>query len=89
MRLIDADNLKLGLCKECTLYPDNCLKDNCDWNSIYHIKIEPTVDAIPVIFLEHLADLLDSDETGDWTPEAVIRSTIEAWKECNGNKGID
>ena len=51
MRLIDADNLKLGICKECTLYPDKCLKDNCDWDSIYHIKIEPTVEAIPLIFI--------------------------------------
>lgn len=49
----------------------------------------PIIEAIPIKYLEHLADILDSDETGDWTPEAVIRLIIDAWKECNGNKGSD
>lgn len=53
MRLIDADALKLTFCKECTLYPDNCLEKNggeCDWGSIYHIKYcAPTIDAVPVV----------------------------------------
>lgn len=44
MRLIDADALRNGLCVECTLYPDKCLKDKCDWGSIYHIDHAPTVD---------------------------------------------
>ena len=47
MRLIDADELKHGLCVECTLYPDNCLKEDCDWNSIYHIEHAPTIEAEP------------------------------------------
>lgn len=36
--LIDRDKLKHGFCVECTLYPDNCLGENCDWGSIYHIE---------------------------------------------------
>jgi len=51
MRLIDADALKLTFCKECTLYPDNCLErfgKDCDWHSIRHIEdLAPTVDAVP------------------------------------------
>lgn len=41
--LIDRDKLKHGLCVECTLYPDNCLGENCDWGSIYHIEHAPAV----------------------------------------------
>lgn len=41
--LIDRDKLKHGFCVECTLYPDNCLGDKCDWGSIYHIEHEPCV----------------------------------------------
>ena len=53
MRLIDADALKLTHCKECTLYPDDCLEKDggeCDWCSIYHIKyLAPTImDAVPL-----------------------------------------
>lgn len=43
MRLIDADALKKSICAECTLYPNRCLKDNCDWDSIYHIEHAPTI----------------------------------------------
>lgn len=49
MRLIDADALKLSHCKECTLYPNNCLGDDCDWESIAHINMMPTIDAVPVV----------------------------------------
>lgn len=42
-RLIDADKLKESHCVECTLYPDRCLGDNCDWSSIYHLDHAPTV----------------------------------------------
>ena len=48
MRMIDADALKLSHCKECTLYPDKCLGDDCDWGSIAHINMMPTVEAEPV-----------------------------------------
>ena len=41
--LIDRDKLKHGFCVECTLYPDNCLGENCDWGSIYHIEHAPAV----------------------------------------------
>lgn len=41
--LIDRDELKHGFCVECTLYPDNCLGENCDWDSIYHIEHAPAV----------------------------------------------
>lgn len=43
MRLIDADELKRGLCAECTL-SDKCLKDDCDYASIYHIDHAPTIE---------------------------------------------
>lgn len=51
MRLIDADELKLSLCRECSLYPNECLEKNgeCDWNSIAHINMMKPVDAMPVI----------------------------------------
>ena len=42
-RLIDADNLKKSHCVECTLYPDRCLGENCDWGSIYHLEHAKTV----------------------------------------------
>lgn len=51
MRLIDADELKLSLCRECSLYPNECLEKNgeCDWNSIAHINMMTPVDAVQVI----------------------------------------
>lgn len=51
MRLIDADELKLSLCRECSLYPDECLEKHgeCDWNSIAHINMMKPVDAVKVI----------------------------------------
>lgn len=52
MRLIDADELRLSHCKECTLYPDKCLKENCDWDSIYHIDVAKTIEAIPVEYIK-------------------------------------
>lgn len=48
MRLIDADELKLSHCKECTLYPNKCMGKDCDWESIAHINMMPTIDAVPV-----------------------------------------
>ena len=45
-RLIDADYLKLTFCSECTLYPDKCLEktaDGCDWHSIAHLEMCPTI----------------------------------------------
>ena len=53
MRLIDAEELRLSHCLECTLYPNNCLKDNCDWDSIYHIEHSKTIEAIPIEWLEN------------------------------------
>ena len=42
-RLIDADKLRHSHCAECTLYPDNCLGEECDWDSIFHIDHAKTV----------------------------------------------
>ena len=42
-RLADADKLRHSHCAECTLYPDNCLGDECDWDSIFHIDHAPTI----------------------------------------------
>lgn len=47
MRLIDAEALKLSHCKECTLYPDECMGDDCDCGAIIHINEMPTIDAEP------------------------------------------
>ena len=49
MRLIDADALLKTHCNECTLYPNDCLGDDCDNGAVIHIKESPTVDAVPVI----------------------------------------
>lgn len=49
MRLIDADALLKTHCNECTLYPNDCLGDDCDNGAVIHIKEAPTVDAVPVI----------------------------------------
>ncbi len=70
MRLIDANALKLTFCKECTLYPDNCLEKNggeCDWGSIYHIKYcAPTIDAVPVIRCADCKYLNEDLAVGEW-----------------------
>ena len=45
-RLIDGDHLKHTHCAECTLYPDKCLEktvDGCDWGSIIHLRMCPTI----------------------------------------------
>lgn len=47
-RLIDADALKLSHCKECSLYPDKCMGDDCDCGAIIHINAMPTIEAEPV-----------------------------------------
>ena len=49
MRLIDADALLKTHCNECTLYPNDCLGDDCDSGAVIHIKEAPTIDAEPVI----------------------------------------
>ena len=41
--LIDRDVLKRSHCVECTLYPDRCLGEDCDWGSIYHLEHTSTV----------------------------------------------
>lgn len=46
-RLIDANALKLSHCKECSLYPDKCMGDDCDWGAIIHINAMPTIEAEP------------------------------------------
>lgn len=66
MRLIDADKLRLSHCKECTLYPDKCLEENCDWGSIYHIDHAKTIDAIPISWIEKkIADIKETPNSDD------------------------
>lgn len=36
-RLIDGDELRKSHCVECMYYPNECKKDDCDSDSIYHI----------------------------------------------------
>ena len=90
MRLIDADNLKLGICKECTLYPDKCLNENCDRDSIYHIGIEPTVEAIPIEWIEKWLEKTEKlaerqyyyyDLSVYETYEACICRMLEDWRK--------
>lgn len=57
-RLIDANALKLSHCKECTLYPDKCMGKDCDWHAIIHINEMPTIDAIPIEFIQKRIDQL-------------------------------
>ena len=47
MRLIDADALLKTNCNECTLYPNDCLGDDCDNGAVIHIKEAPTIEAVP------------------------------------------
>ena len=42
-RLIDADELRRSHCLECSFYPDNCLGDDCDADSVYHIDHAKTI----------------------------------------------
>lgn len=37
-RLGDLDELKRTFCEECLLYPDKCLKEECDRQGPYHIE---------------------------------------------------
>lgn len=82
MRLIDADELRLSHCKECTLYPDKCLKDNCDWGSIYHIDIMPTIDAIPIKQLKEW-----QIQYGNGCTYGTIMQLVDEWEK--GNNEID
>lgn len=78
MRLIGADALKLSHCKECTLYPNECMGDDCDWNSIVHIRMMPAIDAEPVrhghwithpwaeIICDHFVDDHECSECHNW-----------------------
>lgn len=93
MRLIDADKLKLGLCRECSLYPKDCLKEECDWNSIAHINMEPTVEAIPVWFVEkkikELEDVVEKEyrhhgayeKCEAWWRVTELKMLLEEWKD--------
>lgn len=60
-RLIDADALKLSHCKECSLYPDKCMGDDCDCGAIIHINAMPTIEAEPIRHGKNIGT--DYDET--------------------------
>lgn len=81
MRLIDADELKLSLCKECTLYPNQCLKDKCDWNSIYHIDHAKTIEAIPIDFLIKTQE--EYCKRYGEVYKAVVLNLLEDWRKDN------
>lgn len=81
MRLIDADELRHSHCVECTLYPDKCLEKDCDWGSIYHIDHAPTVDAIPVKWIEQYG----RENWYDFgTQYNAITEMLKAWRKKNG-----
>lgn len=83
MRLIDADELRKGICAECTLYDHetgvcNIPGGECDWDSIYHIDHARTVEAIPI---DWIADWLaynqrriDDGENADDSVEWMLRA---------------
>lgn len=83
-RLIDADALKLSHCKECTLYPDKCMGKDCDWHAIIHINEMPTIDAIPISFIEEQVKLCN--EIGFSRGEECFTALIEKWREKNGTE---
>lgn len=86
MKLIDADELKLSHCKECTLYPNQCLKDNCDWDSIYHIKIAKTVEAIPIEWIEEWLKNMPKHTTPYFYKRFLrnaIRGMVKDWRKEN------
>lgn len=84
-RLIDADAMKLSHCKECTLYPDNCLGDDCDWESIAHIDMMPTVDAVPVEYI--LKQIVKLERSKGQSYHAICyRHLIEEWQMENERK---
>ena len=98
-RPIDADALKLSHCKECTLYPDKCMGDDCDWDAIIHINAMPTIDAIPVSFIQELIDRdkqLIEEYGGKQDYEIIVdglieravnyEALIEKWREKNGKE---
>lgn len=67
--LIDADALKLSHCKECSLYPDKCMGDDCDCGAIIHINAMPTIDAEPV-------------RHGKWIFESICGRAVMTCSEC-------
>lgn len=83
-RLIDADALKLSHCKECALYPDECMGKDCDWGAIIHINEMPTIDAVPTEFImencnfDFVCDALTDDS--EWCAERCQYS--EPQPEC-------
>lgn len=83
-RLIDANALKLSHCKECTMYPDKCMGKDCDWHAIIHINEMPTIDAIPISFIEEQVKLCN--QIGFIRGEECYIALIENWREKNGTE---
>ena len=86
MRLIDADSLKKGICSECSLNGDKCLREKCDWDSIYHIDHAKTINAVPVGFiLKYLEHIKENERWNDVSniKRLGIREMLEKWKEEN------
>lgn len=80
MRLIDGDELRLSHCKECTLYPDKCLKDKCDVGCIYHINVAPTIQAIPIDWLLSTGMMMIDNES-----RTQLFKLINYWRKENGD----
>ena len=86
MRLIDADSLKKGICSECSLNGDKCLREKCDWDSIYHIDNAKTIDAIPVSFIQEYYKSLEDKER--WHDVMILKQQginglLSAWRNEN------
>ena len=78
MRLIDADALRAGTCAECALVGEKCLGDECDWDSIKHIDEAPTIDAIPVVWLKGIRDIMQKQSSR--AAADLLSRVIEMWE---------
>lgn len=82
MRLIDADKI---VCYTCTIDRDH------DYE-VYDIEHAPTVEAIPIEFIEKYAQLSDDAVALFGVPVGVLknvyRSLIDEWKKENEERTV-
>ena len=79
-RLIDADEMKMSKC------PAVVNEYTKGWNDAIDAIIEnaPTIDAIPISFIEEQAKLCN--EIGFRRGEECYMALIEKWREKNGTE---
>lgn len=83
MRLIDADKLNLDICIAKSL---NKAESTYDYAySEKMIEKAPTVEAIPVEWIEELSAKLKEED--NFEKAMFLLDMIDVWEEENGNKG--